>query len=282
MPARGDAAPPDRAAVASRLAALVAAAPAPVAVCVAADDGWGWEHDAHRVVPAASTAKVPVLLAVLRLVEEGRLGLDDPVALPPPAARVGGAGALSLLPSVGRLPLVEALRIMVAISDNDASNAVIDHAGLLSGVPGEPADSVGAVLAAAGTRHTALRRRFMDAAAAAAGRENLTSAADLARLLVALREGRLLGPATTATALGLLREQQARDGLTSLLPPSVTVAAKPGDLPGVRTEVALMERDGRWVVVAAVADGLTHDGVDRGRSVLPTFALVGEAAATLV
>ncbi len=286
MSAGTDAEGPDRGVLGSRLADVVAHSPAPVGVCVGADDGWVWRHDAERVVPAASTIKVPVLLAVLRLVEEGRLGLDDTVPLPPPAARVGGAGPLSLLPSVTSLPLVEALRLMVAVSDNDASNAVIDHAGLLP-PPGEGdgdggADTVGALLATAGTRHTRLQRRFMDLAAAAAGRDNTTCAADLVRLLVALQQGRLLGPDGTARAVGLLRAQQSRHGLPAYLAPDVLVGAKPGDLVGVRTEVALLERRGRWAVVAVVADGLARHGSDRGTAVLPTFAAVGELAASLL
>jgi beta-lactamase class A len=266
-------------------------------VSVGADDGWTWEHDAERVVPAASTIKVPVLLAVLRLVEQGRLHLADTVPLPPGPDRVGGAGPLHLLPSVTHLPLLEALRLMVALSDNDASNAVLDHAGLLdgfggsggsggsggAGMPGETLDDpVGELLAAAGTRHTRLQRRFMDVEAVAAGHENETCAADLTALLARLRQGRLLGARLTALAVELLRQQQSRDGLPAYLPASVLVASKPGDLPGVRAEVALLERDGRWVVVAVVADGLAHDGVDRGTAVLPTFAALGALAATVL
>jgi beta-lactamase class A len=116
----------------------------------------------------------------------------------------------------------------------------------------------------------------------AAGRENETCAADLAGLLAALRRGRLLGAELTALAVGLLREQQSRDGLPAYLPASVLAASKPGDVPGVRAEVALLEREGRWVVVAAVADGLAPDGVDRGPAVLPTFAALGALAATLL
>jgi beta-lactamase class A len=288
VPDRHDRTSSDRTALAARLAALVAAAPAPVSVSVGADDGWVWQHDAERVVPAASTIKVPVLLAVLRLVEQGRLHLADSVPLPAGPDRVGGAGPLSLLPSVTHLPLLEALRLMVAVSDNDASNAVLDHARLLE-QPGESGgslgvldDPVGELLAAAGTRHTGLRRRFMDLEAAAAGRQNETCAADLAALLAGLRQGRLLGAEMTALAVELLRQQQSRAGLPAYLPDSVLAASKPGDLPGVRTEVALLERDGRWVVVAAVADGLADDGVDRGTAVLPTFAALGALAATVL
>lgn len=276
-----------RADVAARLHTVVASAPARLGVSVRADDGWAWAHEALRVVPSASTIKVPLLVAVLRLVEHGRLDLDQPVTFPPAEARVGGAGPLRLLPSVTALPLLETLRLMIALSDNDATNAVIDHAGLLrrgrQGGDFDPVvEPVGAVLAQVPTRHTALRRRLMDPEAAAGGLQNETCAADLADLLGALRRGRLLGPEMTETALEIMRTQQSRDGLPAYLPADVTVASKPGDLPGVRDEVALLERDRRWVAVSAVADGLERDGTDRGTEMLPVFAALGAGAAELL
>jgi beta-lactamase class A len=269
---------PGRAAVDTRLRAVVASAPGRLCVSVRADDAWAFDHDPLRVVPSASTIKVPILVAVLRGVEDGRLDLAEPVALPPAGQRVGGAGPLVLLPSVTRLPLLETLRLMVALSDNDATNALIDHARLLR----SERDPVGEVLARVPTRHTRLRRRLLDLEAADRGLQNETCAADLADLLVALRQGRLLGPLMTETALDILRRQQSRDGLPGYLPQDVTVAAKPGDLPGVRAETALLERDGRWAVVAAVADGLELDGSDRGTAVLASFAELGAATARLL
>lgn len=274
----------DRDTLAQGYAAAVAGAPAGLGVAVRSDDGWSWDHRSDRAVSAASTIKVPVLLCALALAERGGLRLDEPVTLPPADARVGGAGALSLLPTVTTLPLVSLLRLMIAVSDNDAGNVVIEHAGLLSDRVDDP---LVALLSAVPTRHTRLARRFMDADAAARGHDNETCAADLADLFVALRQGRLLGSGATRTALEILRLQQVRHGILAHLPPDVLVAAKPGDLPGLRTEVALLERGDRWAVVAAVADGLggadgADGGVDRGASVLPVFAALGEVTATLL
>ena len=241
------------------------------------DRGWTWSHDADRVSRSASTIKVPILLAALRLVEAGRLHLSDEVRLAPFDERVGGFGPLSLLPSVTTLPLLEALRLMIALSDNDATNAILDHAGLLE------SGAVARVLDDVPTTRTRLQRRMMDPVSAAAGRENETCPQDLADLLAALRGGRLLGPELTALAVGILRDQQLVEGLPAYLPSDVTVASKSGDLPGLKADLALLERDDRWVVVAVIADGLTvqESGQtrDRGTAVLPVFAALGECAA---
>jgi beta-lactamase class A len=260
-----------------RLAEIVATSPGHLAVAVRDDRGWTWGHDAERVSRSASTIKVPILLAVLRLVGAGHLDLADQVPLAPFEKRVGGSGPLSLLPSVTALPLLEALRVMIALSDNDATNAVMDHAGLLD------SGEVARLLADVPTRHTRLRRRMMDPASAAAGLENETCPQDLADLLAALREGRLLSPDLTGLAVGILRDQQLVAGLPAYLPSDVTTGSKTGDLQGLRADVALLERGDRWVVIAVVADGLAVEQSgrmrDRGTAVLPVFAALGECAA---
>lgn len=261
----------------ARLARAAAEAPGRLGVAVRDDRGWAWAHDADRVTRSASTIKVPILLAALRQVEAGRLGLRDDVAIAAFEERVGGSGALSLLPSVTSLPLLDALRLMIALSDNDATNAVLDHARLLE------SGEVDRLLAEVPTRHTRLRRRMMDPAAAAAGRENETCPQDLVDLLVALREGRLLGPEQTTTALTILRQQQLVAGLPAYVPANVLVGSKTGDLPGLRADLALMERGDRWAAVAVVVDGLGHPGrragSDRGTATLPVFASLGELVA---
>lgn len=260
--------------VAARLGDVVAAAPGRLSAAIVTDDGWTWRHDADRAVLSASTIKVPILLATLRLVEHGSLDLNQTVRVP--ELRVGGSGPLLLLPSVTAVPLGELLALMIALSDNDATNAVLDLVGF---------GAVGNLLASVPTRHTVLARRMMDTAAAARGEHNLTSAADLVAIMVALRGGRLLDEEGTALALEILRTQQFREGLPGYLPESVTVASKTGELTGVRGDVALLETDGRWVAVAVLADGLDEGmaaGADRGTAVLPAFAELGELAAGLI
>ncbi|MEO9152728.1 MAG: serine hydrolase [Lapillicoccus sp.] len=260
-----------------RLSVTLARAPGTIGCAVRLDDGRAFAFDANRVHASASTIKVPILVSALLACQEGRLSLDEPVALPPGSERVGGSGPILLLPSLEALPLREILTLMIALSDNDATNAVI---GLL----GFPA--VAEVLAQVPTRHTRLERTMMNPAAVARGEDNETSAADLVAIVVALRDGRLLDRVHTETALAILRTQQFLEGLPAYLPESVTVASKTGSIPGMRGDVALFERDGRWAVVAVLASDLGEGeaavAVDRGTAVLPAFADVGEAVAALL
>lgn len=256
----------------ARIEALVGLAPGDLSVVVESDAGVVVDLDGDREVPAASTVKVLVLVATLYAVQRGTLTADRDVVLT--ERRVGGSGALAWLGSVRRLPLQEVLALMVVLSDNDATNAVLDLLGF---------DAVNDAGTRLGLRRTRLRRRMMDQDAVSSGRDNTTSAGELARILTALRCGRLLGPAGTRVALDLLAGQQSVDGLPALLPAGTWHGNKTGELAGLRHDMALLEAGGRWASVAVTATGLLDAdggvdcGVDRGASVLPTFAGIGAA-----
>lgn len=257
-----------RSPLADRLAEAVASAPGSACVAVRSSRAVRWDHDSTRVVPSVSTAKVAILLGMLA----SGLPWEAPLSLP--VDRVGGCGPLSLLPSVTALPAGELARLMIALSDNDAANVLLDAVGF---------PAVAAVLDRAGARHTVVRRHFMDLAAAREGRDNLTCAADLADLLVELREGRLLGAADTERALEVLREQQFVDGLPAYLPRRVRVASKTGERPGMRHVMGLLECGREWVAVAVlVTDLVDPTGVDRGTLALAAQATIGECLVDLL
>jgi beta-lactamase class A len=248
--------------------ALAAGAPGHLSVAVVGADGLIVEVEGGRVVPAASTIKVPILVTALERVADGTSSLQEPIHIG--ADRVGGSGALSLTPSVTELPLIEALRLMIALSDNDATNAVIALVGL---------EAVGRTCRRLGLTHTQLQRNLMDYAARDAGLDNVTCARDLAQVMAALRLGEALPQAETRVALDLFAEQQRLDGLAALLPEKVWHGNKTGEQTGLRHDMALVEHGGRWAGVAVTATDLIDgdDGVDRGSTVLPTFASIGAA-----
>lgn len=225
--------------------------------------------DADREVPAASVIKVLLLVAVLDEVEAGRRSLDERVAVP--RERVGGAGALALLPSVTDLSLDELARLMICQSDNDAANVVL---GLLGD------EVVADVARRVGLSATHVRRAFMDEQARAEGRENTTTAADMALLLARLRGGEVVPFAQVRYAFELLADQQLAVGLTALLPEGVLHGSKPGELRGIRHDVAVIETaDGAWASVAVLGTGMedARYGQDYSVSVLPAFNAIGEA-----
>jgi beta-lactamase class A len=192
--------------------------------------GWAWvdpttgdeDHDGgEHVVPAASTIKVFVASAFWR----SELDPDELVETIPPA---GSAGVAEYLSAGARLTLGDLALLMLAVSDNAATNVLLDRLGF---------DAVSDEIARLGLERTVVRRPMMTA-----GPENLTCALDLVRGLARLADE----PHITG-ALELALDSQLRHHL----PGNVRVAAKTGELDGVFHEVALLD-DGRRRLVTAV------------------------------
>ena len=212
----------------------------------------GRDADARgeAVLPSFSTIKVLLGAAFWRAVAAGELDEAQPHTFAPGEA-VGGAGVLRGFRHPARLALADCLHLALVVSDNDATNAVIAAVGF---------GRVNALAAELGLAHSALRRQMMDWPAAAAGRDNLTCAADLAELLELLVAGDpRIGAAACERVLASLALQEHRDGLPRGLPEGATYAGKPGDdLPDgrfchdcgvVRTPA------GETLVLAVMSDG---------------------------
>ncbi len=164
-------APP--AALADRLAPLLAGFPGKVALAVEhLDTGARWALG-DEVRPAASLVKVPLAIAALRLAERGELDLHERVVVARLAADdEADFDNLGQAPAGVRSTWAKILDRMITESDNAATNALIDRLGM---------DALAPIASELGLVHTTLTRRMLDAAARAAGRENLTTAAELAQ-----------------------------------------------------------------------------------------------------
>ena len=206
---------------------------------------------------AASTMKLPVLVAALRRVERGDLDLDRDVHVQAdfdsaaPGARFAMDESEDSDPETwaglgGSARLRDLLERMVTHSGNLATNLVLREVGTT-----EVAD----VLAAADcSPATTICRGIEDYPARDAGLDNLVTASDLARVVLALADGRLAGPEASAEAERILRAQTFRDGIPAGLPPGLEVANKTGWIDGVNHDVALVRRpDGPPVALVVLA-----------------------------
>lgn len=199
----------------------------------------------ERVFPSASTIKIPLLAAVLKAAEAGKFSLNDQVAIAS-SNRVGGAGVLGELNPNLRPTVRDLATLMIIQSDNTATNQLIDLVGT---------EAVNALCRELGLKHTVLQRKMMDFEAARAGRNNFTSAGDLGLLLKLLYEGKVVGPAASATIIDIMKRQQLRNKLPAYLPKDVVVAHKTGDLDGLEHDAGIIFLPGRpYILVVLTAD----------------------------
>lgn len=85
-------------------------------------------YQAEDVFPTASVIKLPVLLTLMQQVEDGEYSLDDPLMLRR-GDQIGGSGLLQYLSPGLTMSLRDWAFMMMSISDNLATNVLIDHVG---------------------------------------------------------------------------------------------------------------------------------------------------------
>jgi beta-lactamase class A len=146
---------------------------------------------------------------------------------------VGGAGVLDILDPSTRLTLGELCALMLVASDNTAANFILDLIGM-----GEVNETLGRL----NVKRTRLARHFMDQAARASGRDNVTSASDMLTLLSLIRGNALPGGRKLRETLAA---QQSFSELTEgWLPAGATLAHKDGTLDGVVHDAGIMSGPG--------------------------------------
>ena len=156
--------------------------------------------DSHKPIHAASTIKVPLLALLLKDGETGRLDLEAPVPMTP-ENRVTGSGVIKSLGNFA-MSLWDYAVLMTIISDNSATNMVIDAVGI---------DRANAFFAEQGWNETYLAGKlFFPRPILPDGTRdfNRTSAADLGDMMERMLEGTLVSPTVSRQMMQIMAAQQ--------------------------------------------------------------------------
>jgi beta-lactamase class A len=191
--------------------------------------------NAGKTMRAASLIKIPILTCALEKVTRGELDLTQRHVLKMDEV-AGGAGILHTLQDGLQLTLHDLLTFMIIVSDNTATNMVIDLCGQ---------DAINAYCQNLGLMQTKLIGKLQLPEnkwneAQRRGERNSTCAADMLGLLVRLEQRELLPDDLTKVAIDILKRQQFTEALSRYLPRDaelfdeyVTVASKSGCLRGL-------------------------------------------------
>lgn len=205
--------------------------------------------------PTASMIKIPVLFQLMREAERGNAQLWERVTLRA-ADRTGGSGLLAHC-DPGLNPSLRDLAVwMMAISDNTATNLLIDRLGI---------QAINNAMREAGMRESELRGRI-DFDRIRESNENLAvgTPRDFCDFLCALHRGELLSTGSTQQILEIMRIQKYIEPIRRYLPfnpygeefgepQRVWVASKTGSLRGVRGEAGLVHTPAGVYVLAVMS-----------------------------
>src|SRR5947209_16821865 len=148
-----------------------------------------------EVFAQASSIKIAVLANLYLQAQHGKLKLNDLYTVQSSDLVADSDIMNGLTPGVTRITLRDLATMMVAVSDNSATNVLIDRVGM---------ENVNAMLDSLGLGHTRLRRKMMDLDAAKQGRENISTPREMMTLLEAIYRGKVLDKKSAADFFTLL------------------------------------------------------------------------------
>lgn len=213
-----------------------------------------WDVGGDVLVHAASTMKVPVMVALHRRAYLGELDLDMPVLVrnefrsivddSPYSLDVADDSDAELYEHVGEeMPASELSRRMIVRSSNLATNLLVDVLG---------ADDIQRTIEGLGVRNMRVLRGVEDIPAYRAGLSNTATANDLAALLVAIAEGEAVSAEDSEAMLAVLEAQEFNDLIPGGLPRGTRVAHKTGWITGIRHDAAIVLPEGEAPYVLVV------------------------------
>jgi beta-lactamase class A len=183
-----------------------------------------------EIMPQASSIKIAVLANLYLQAQQGKLKLTDEYVVRKEDLVPGSDIMLGLTPGVTRLTLRDLATMMVAVSDNSATNIIIDRVGM---------DNVNSMLESIGLHSTRLRRQMMDLKAAGEGRENVSTPREMMTLLETIYRGKLLNKEMTTDFIKMLSTHKESSMLQGL-PDDAVAANKPGELEAVRNDSGII------------------------------------------
>jgi beta-lactamase class A len=243
----------------SRLAPLAKEHKGKVAVAVKnLTTGESYYLNADEPMPTASLIKVAVMIDTYLQADEGKFKLTDKVTLHE-SDKVPGSGFLTGHFSEGAsFSIRDAVRLMMSVSDNTATNLVLDQVGIAN---------VNQRMEAWGCPNTKINAKVfrgsttsVDPARTKKYGLGSTTAREMASIMEELQTGTRCRPALKQCLLTHLRTCEDKDKFPRLLPPGTVVAHKDGAVSDARTDAGLLYTPAGVIVVCV----LTNENKDQG------------------
>ena len=199
---------------------------------------------ADEAFGAASVIKLPLFLHVLAEAEAGRMNMDEVLTVTA-QDKVPICGALTLFTGDVAADVRTLCRLMISISDNTATNRLIDYATI-------PGASEG--FEKMGLHVTKLTRKLFDSAASKRGLRNYICPKEIGALLEMLYRGTFVSEAVCKEAIETLLLQQVDHKLNGRICGEVAIAHKTGEDDELSNDVGIVYAKEPFVICFAGHD----------------------------
>ena len=237
----------------SRIGPLAKAHKGKVAVAVKhLKTGEAFYLNADEPMPTASLIKLPVMVETYWQAKEEKVELGKALTLTK-GDKVPGSGILTAHFSDGAaFPLRDAVRLMIAFSDNTATNMVLDQIGL-------PATN--ARMEELGLKNTKVNAKVFKGSTTSIDKARTdkyglgsTTAKEMVQLLELIERGKVVSPEACKEMLGHLRACDDKEKMTRLLPPGTAVAHKTGSVTAAKTDAGIIYTQSGPVALCVLTD----------------------------
>jgi beta-lactamase class A len=206
------------------------------------DSGYGIRPDEQFF--AASTIKIPIMVAVYRKVDEGELEFSQEVEIREDDW-AAGAGWLQWEKAGTKQTVGDLLLLMMTQSDNVAANALVRTVG--------GADHVNEVADSMGAEDTVLYQKVSSERGVVPALDNTSTPRDMATMMQQIAQGKAASEKSCGYMIDLMHENKLDWWLDEGLPSGVDAANKAGWLYRVYDEAGIVENDDRRYVIAVMS-----------------------------
>ena len=214
----------------NQITGMVNAFPGVAGVCVQdLKRGDGFAINSDVIFPTASTIKIHVLTQLLLRQERGEIDLAEAVKLGP-EVHVPGSGVLTYLDGDFELSRLNIAILMIIVSDNTATNLCIDWAGM---------EATNALLRDLGLERTTVRRKMQDQEAVARNEENVSTPAELVKMMALLYQDKPTA-SVAENCLAILKKEKRGPLFNKAIPMTTQLANKPGGMERVRCDAGIV------------------------------------------
>jgi len=218
------------------------------------DTGAEYSFGGDERVRTASTIKIAIMIEAFSRVAEGRAKWTDELVLTK-EKKVSGSGILPEFADGLHLTLRDAVTLMMVMSDNTATNLVIDALG--------GADTVNARMQSLGMTDTRLMRKIGGGGESEEGKKEenkrfglgRTSPHEMVMLVEKLERGEIVSPSVSKEMIELMKREQVKDGIWRELWRTPT-ATKSGALDALRSNVGIIYHTRGRIALAVTCDDM--------------------------
>ena len=215
------------------------------------DTGATYAIRADDRVRTASTIKIAVMVEAFARVAEGKVKWSDEIVLTK-EKKVGGSGVLNELSDGLRLTLRDSVNLMMVVSDNTATNLVLD---VLT------TDAVNARMESLGFRNIKILRKVFGGGDSAANKDpenkkyglGFATSREMVLLLEKLERGEVINPAASKEMIDLMKREQVRFAIGRSLA-GVPLATKYGALDNLRSAIGIIYTPRGRIAMAITCD----------------------------